>query len=192
MPVYPNQVAPALELSSITGDKINIAHVAKGYDFTLLVFFRGVFCPICKMQLQEIEEHHSKLQKANMKVIAISMDDPANSIQFAKDVATKMGDETKEIQTTIAYGLSETQARQWGLYISKGREGTAEPAIFSEPGLFVLRSDSTVFMAQTQSAPFSRPSMEQLIGGLSFAKEHNYPARGTLSSATTAAKVPVH
>jgi hypothetical protein len=89
----------------------------------------------------------------------------------------------KDIKTTVAYGLSEKQAREWGLYISKGREGTAEPSLFSEPGLFVINPDNSIFMVQTQSAPFSRPSTEQLIFGLSFAKENNYPARGTLTAA---------
>lgn len=183
MTVYPAEQAPNLELLTISGEKVNLADVAKDLDFTLVVFFRGVFCPICKMQLQDIEEHFEKLAESRMKVIAVSMDNQANSIQFAKDVATNMNrNDEKDIKTTIAYGFPEKQAREWGLYISEGREGTAEPALFSEPGLFVIKPDNSVFMAQTQSAPFTRPSTEQLIGGLNFAKEHSYPARGTLTA----------
>ena len=90
MTVYPTEQAPALELSTISGEKINLVDVAKDQDFTLVVFFRGVFCPICKMQLQDIEEHYEKLAESNMKVIAVSMDNQENSIEFAKDVATNM------------------------------------------------------------------------------------------------------
>ena len=183
MTVYPSEQAPALELSTISGKKISLADAAKDQYFTLVVFFRGVFCPICKMQLQDIEENFEKLAESNMKVIAVSMDSKDNSVEFAKDVATNMGrEDANDIKTTIAYGLPEKQAREWGLYISQGREGTREPAVFSEPGLFVIKPDNSVFMAQTQSAPFSRPSTEQLIFGLGYAKENNYPARGTLTA----------
>ena len=183
MAVYPAEQAPALELTTISGEKINLADAAKDQDFTVVVFFRGVFCPICKMQLQDIEENFEKLAENNMKVIAVSMDSKDNLIEFVKDVATNMGrSDSNDIKTTIAYGLPEKQAREWGLYISEGRKGTREPAVFSEAGLFVIKPDNSVFMAQTQSAPFTRPSTDQLIFGLSYAKAHNYPARGTLTA----------
>jgi hypothetical protein len=98
------------------------------------------------------------------------------------DVAAAMGESS--LKTTIAYGMTEKQAREWSLYISKGLDGTSEPGAFAEPGLFVLKPDNSIFMAMTQSAPFSRPSMDQLIFGLQYAKEHNYPARGTLTRPT--------
>lgn len=194
MTLYPTEQAPVLDLFTLDADdgetKVNLSQVAKDHDFTLVVFYRGVFCPVCKMQLRDIEEHYQQLSDANMKVIAVSMDTKENATIFAKNVAasvvgnTEDKEEAQKLQTTIAYGMTEKQAREWGLYISKGREGTAEPAVFSEPGVFVVKPDNSVFMAMTQSAPFARPSTEQLIGGLQFAKAHNYPARGTLTAMT--------
>jgi hypothetical protein len=79
----------------------------------------------------------------------------------------------------LAYGLPEDQARQWGLYISGKREGSEEPETFSEPGLFLIRPDMTLYFAQVQSAPFTRPSIDQLLQGMKIVEEHDYPARGT-------------
>ena len=183
MTVYPKEQAPALELSAVDGNKVNLTDIAKDNDFTIVVFYRGIFCPICKMYLKEIEENYEALSAANMKVVAISMDTEEKAKTFASEVAVSVNESS--LKTTIAYGMIEKQAREWGLYISKGREGTAEPAVFSEPGLFVLKPDNSVFMAMTQSAPFTRPSIPQLIGGLSYAQEHKYPARGTLTKTPT-------
>ena len=75
--------------------------------------------------------------------------------------------------------LSEETAREWGLYISDKREGSDEPDRFSEPGLFLIRPDGTLYMAQVQSAPFTRPSIDQLLEGVKVITEKDYPPRGT-------------
>src|SRR3546814_15465983 len=41
---------------------------------------------------------------------------------------------------TIGFGLSETKAREWGLYISESI-ADKEPRRFNEPGQFVVRPD---------------------------------------------------
>jgi hypothetical protein len=114
--------------------------------------------------------------------VAISMDPKEKADQFAKEVAASMDEDAKRdvLELPIAYGLTEEEASQWGLYLSSTKmEGPGEPDLFAEPGLFVIRPDNTVFMAQVQSAPFTRPNISQLIGGLNYGFENNYPARGT-------------
>ena len=81
----------------------------------------------------------------------------------------------------LVYDLSEEQAREWGLYISEKREGSQEPEKFSEPGLFLLRPDLSLYLAITQSAPFTRPSLDQLLEGIDIIKKNDYPPRGTLT-----------
>lgn len=81
----------------------------------------------------------------------------------------------------LAHSLTEEQAREWGLYISEKREGSQEPDKFSEPGLFLLRPDRSLFFAVTQSAPFTRPPLDDLLSGLDFVIENDYPTRGTLT-----------
>ena len=48
-----------------------------------------------------------------------------------------------------------------------------------------MQPDGNVFFASIQNAPFTRPRMEQMIMGLTYAAENNYPTRGTLTKATT-------
>ena len=79
----------------------------------------------------------------------------------------------------LVYDMSEDMAREWGLFISSKREGSDEPETFSEPGLFLIRPDLTVYFAQVQSAPFTRPDLDQLMEGLDIIKKNEYPPRGT-------------
>ncbi len=97
------------------------------------------------------------------------------------DRAAVAHDEWKTGDLPLAHSMTEKQAREWGLYISEGRDGTDEPAIFSEPGLFLIRPDGELYFAVTQNAPFTRPSLDQLLQGIDYVTKNDYPTRGTLT-----------
>jgi hypothetical protein len=83
-------------------------------------------------------------------------------------------------QLDLAHDLPEQTARDYGLYIS-GAISDKEPERFSEPGLFLVNPDGTLYFAAVQSMPFTRPPLDELLMGISYARSHGYPARGTLS-----------
>jgi nitric oxide reductase subunit B len=63
----------------------------------------------------------------------------------------------------------------------KGRKtsiGIEEPALFSEPGVFLVRPDGTLYYGAVQTMPFARPSFQDLLGAIDFAIAKDYPARG--------------
>ena len=88
-------------------------------------------------------------------------------------------------ELSVGYGVSDAQVRDWGLHRSAGRGKTSigieEPAEFSEPGLFIVRPDNTLYWGQVSTMPFARPHFREIIGALKFALEKDYPARGELS-----------
>lgn len=61
--------------------------------------------------------------------------------------------------------------------------GIEEPALFSEPGLFLVNPDQTLYYMSVQSMPFVRPHLSELLGALDFAIDKNYPARGEYTGA---------
>ncbi len=83
---------------------------------------------------------------------------------------------------TVGYGLDLEVARAWGLYISTSRGktslGIVEPERFSEPGLFLIRPDQTLYAAIIHTMPFARPHFAEVVAALDFILEHDYPARG--------------
>ena len=82
----------------------------------------------------------------------------------------------------FGYGLPLSVAREWGLSISTSRGKTSigieEPALFSEPGVFLVRPDQTLYYASVQTMPFVRPHFSELVGAVDFALSKDYPARG--------------
>jgi peroxiredoxin len=108
-------------------------------------------------------------KKSNTEVIAVSMDNKEKALKTKSDWSIK--------NLNIAYGLSEDDARKWGLYISKSIK-EAESDIFCEPGLFIIREDGTLYLANTSNMPWARPDLTDFPAKLIFAEENNYPVRG--------------
>ena len=79
-------------------------------------------------------------------------------------------------------GSTLAAARDWGLFISSSRgktsAGIEEPAQFSEPGVFLVRPDGTLYWSAIQTMPFARPHFRELLSAVDFVIAKDYPARG--------------
>ena len=166
--IIPGKKVPYLQLDTIdshtwsTDDHLNKKN-------SMVVFYRGLHCPVCAVFLKQIDNQLLDYKKANTEVIAVSMD--------SKDNALKAKSLWSIDNLSIAYGLKEENAREWGLYISKSIK-EVESDIFCEPGLFIIREDATVYLANTSNMPWARPDVSDLPAKLIFAQENNYPVRG--------------
>lgn len=106
--------------------------------------------------------------------MAISSDDEAR----AAETRTGWGLEALR----LGYGLDLATARQWGLFVSTGRGktsiGVEEPARFSEPAIYLVRPDGTLYFGSVQTMPFARPHFAEILGAIDMVVAKNYPARG--------------
>ena len=109
-----------------------------------------------------------------VEVVVVSSDEKGRAEEAKRDWELE--------NLTIGYGMSIEKARQWGLYISTGRgktsAGIEEPAIFNEPGLFLVRPDKTLYASNIVTMPFTRPRFKEVLGALDVIIEKDYPARG--------------
>lgn len=170
MPRYP---VPALNVPLTNGGRFVLgANPAKHFD--LLVFYRGLHCPICAKYLLELERLAPEFAKRGVQLLAVSSDEADRAQQMATKVNAN--------GLLLGYGLSLRTAREWGLYISSSRGKTSigieEPSLFSEPGVFLVRPDGTLYYGAVQTMPFARPQFQDLLGAIDFAIDKNYPARG--------------
>ncbi|MBV7267065.1 peroxiredoxin-like family protein [Erythrobacter ani] len=168
----PGQKVPALDLPLTIDAQYDLAKQSPE-NFTLAVFYRGRHCPICKGYLEELGGKLGEFTERGINVVAVSMD--------AKDRAMVVDKEWETGDVPLAYDMSEENAREWGLYISQKRPDSDEPDVFSEPGLFVIRPDGELYFASVQNAPFTRPPLDQLLQGLDYVMNNDYPTRGTLT-----------
>ena len=171
--LMPRQAVPALSVPTLDHGHFTLGEDAAP-NFTVVVFYRGLHCPICLKYLLELGRLQADFEQRGVKVIAISSD--------ARDRAQAMADKLRAPALRVGYDLSLAQARAWGLYISTSRGTTSigieEPALFSEPGVFIVRPDSTLYYGAVQTMPFARPHFDELLAALDFALDKNYPARG--------------
>lgn len=165
----PRQPAPALDLPLVGGGRFDLA-AATPNQFTLVVAYRGVHCPQCKKQLSELDGRLGELRDVGVdEVVAVSGDDQERAERAVREW------ELQDLR--VAYGMDEATMRAWGLYVSKGLTDS-EPALFGEPGLFLVRPDASLYSAHVQSTPFARPRLDDLLEALAFVREKDYPARG--------------
>jgi len=170
--IKPGDKVPALNLPLTIDAEYDLSKQTPN-NFTLIVFYRGKHCPICKNQLKSLAGKLDEFTKRGINTVAVSMD--------SKERAMVVDSEWESGDVPLAYSMSEDTAREWGLYISKKREGSDEPDVFSEPGMFLVRPDGTLYYASTQNAPFARPPFDELLQGIDYILKNDYPTRGTLT-----------
>ena len=176
--LMPRQPVPALEVPTLAHGGFKLAADAPG-SFSLVVFYRGLHCPICLKYLLELGRLQPEFDKRGVKLIALSTD--------PQDRAQAMADKLKAPDLRVGYGLPLAVARAWGLYISTSRGTTSigieEPALFAEPAVYLVRPDGTLYYGAVQTMPFARPHFDELLAAIDFAVAKDYPARGEYAGA---------
>ncbi|MEO7643435.1 MAG: peroxiredoxin-like family protein [Ramlibacter sp.] len=171
--LVPRQIVPELSVATLQHGSFDLA-AEKPERMTLVCFYRGLHCPICANYLKELERLTPAFAAQGVSTIAISGD--------TKDRAQEMAQKVVASQLRIGYDLPLAVARQWGLYISTSRGktsiGITEPDLFSEPGVFLVRPDLTLYYMSVQTMPFVRPSFAEMTQALDFVIKNDYPARG--------------
>lgn len=166
--VRPGARVPPLELPLAGGGTFRLADAAPRL-FTMLVFNRGLHCPVCRAQLSELNRRFEELAENGIDVVSISGENEQR--------ARQMRDEWKIDKVPLAYGLSEAQMREWGLFVSHGINAD-EPAVFNEPALFLISPDGSAYYESILSMPVGRPHLDDLLRGIEYWTAHHYPARG--------------
>ena len=169
----PRQPVPDLHVPTLAhGDFVLSADAAP--RFTMLVFYRGLHCPICVKYLLELGRLLPEFDKRGVKALALSSD--------TRERASAVADELGSPDLRIGHDLPLLVARACGLHISTSRgmtsAGIEEPALFSEPGLFLVRPDGSLYYGAVQTMPFARPHFDDLLTALDFVIAKDYPARG--------------
>lgn len=173
MPLKPRKPVPALELETVGGGNWSLA-AQEPRSFTMVVFYRGLHCPVCRKYTAELNAMIGDFDRRGVSTMIASTD----SRERAEETKLKWGLSA----LAVGYGVTIDKAREWGLYVSSGRgttsAGVEEPPLFAEPGLFLVKPDGTLYWASVASMPFARPHFGEIAQAIDFALSKDYPARG--------------
>jgi len=171
--IVPRQKAPELIIETLDHGRFNLA-TEKPERLTLVCFYRGLHCPVCTNYLKELERLTPAFAQRGVETIAISSDGELRARQMVEKIAAK--------NLRVGYGLELSAAREWGLYISTSRGKSSinieEPPMFSEPGVFLIKPDHTIYYLSIQSMPFVRPNFGEMVQAVDYIIKNDYPARG--------------
>jgi peroxiredoxin len=167
--IKPRQPVPALDVPLAAGGRWTIADQHPD-RFTLVVFYRGVHCQVCREYISELDGLIGDFADAGVtSVLAVSGDDEGR--------AHRAVEEWKLSRVPVGYAHSLASMREWGLYVSKAiKEG--QPNEFGEPGLFLIRPDGTLYASVLGTMPFMRPRLKDVLETVRWVNDKDYPARG--------------
>ncbi len=181
-PLIPRQPVPALDIATVGGGTWSLADQSPK-ELTMVVFYRGLHCPVCANYLGDLNKRAADFEAKGLSIVVASSDNQ----ERAETAKEKWGLDN----LTVGYDVSLDNAREWGLYISAGigttSIGIEEPALFAEPGLFLVRPDGRLYFGSVQTMPFARPAFGDIAGALDFVLAKNYPARGEIVDHTAQA-----
>jgi peroxiredoxin len=107
--VHPLQVGamvPDGQLTQLNGQKVQLEKLINGKP-TVLIFYRGGWCPYCNLQMGQLVQVEPKLLDLGYQMLAISPDQPAKlseSMDKHKINYTLLSD--SELQLTRKFGLA--------------------------------------------------------------------------------------
>jgi len=173
MPLKPRQPVPSFEFETLDAGRWSLA-AQQPQNFTMVVFYRGLHCPVCRKYTAELNGMIGEFDKRGVATVITSTD--------SRERAAEAKDKWGLPNLTVGYGVPIDKAREWGLYISTSRgvtsAGVEEPPLFAEPGLFLVKPDRTLYWASISTMPFARPHFPEIAAAIDFALSKNYPARG--------------
>ncbi|REG82703.1 redoxin family protein [Marinomonas pollencensis] len=167
------ELFPTIEANLLDGSAIELGKPQAGADWQMVVVYRGKHCPLCLRYLNALENHKEALAEIGVSVVAISADSKQQLTEHMEKLT---------ISYPIAYGLTEAQMKELGVYISAPRSAQETDHNFSEPALFVINEQGRLQMVNVSNAPFLRPDLDSVVHGLGFVRNQaDYPIRGTVT-----------
>ncbi len=164
-PLLIGEIVPDLEVLNSKGHSINLLDDLKNKP-SVLIFYRGGWCPFCNMQLSEINGIQDSISELGYQIIAISPDDPKNLIPTddRHDLRYKLysdlnGDLIEGMG--IAFYTDEVTSK----FISSRSEGKPT-SILPVPSVFIVNQDGTIVFEYIAPDYKKRISAELLLAVL--------------------------
>jgi peroxiredoxin len=157
MPVlHPGDTFPSLTVKLPEGETLDLPHSLEGH-FSVILFFRGSWCPYCNAQLRAFQRASTSLAEMDVKIVALSVDDEATT----QELITKNGLEFPIGHSADAKALAE----ETGAFVND------DPSFVQSTG-FVLDPSGRVVVSVYSSGAIGRLVPEDVVGMIRYLSEH--------------------
>ena len=161
-PLLIGEKAPNTTLQTIDGKSVSFLETLSK-DKTILVFYRGGWCPYCNQHLSALAEAEPELLKLGYKIIAISPD-AAKSLEETKSKEkvnyTLLSD--SENNFSKAFGLAFEAPKKYEKYLLKG-SNNVNSNVIPVPSVFILDKNGIILFEYIAPDYKNRLSNELLL-----------------------------
>ncbi len=136
-PLLIGEKIPDVNLKSIDNEEVRLSKLFKEKR-TILVFYRGGWCPYCNLHLAALGEAEAELLELGYQIIAISPDAPKNlKVTEEKDKVNYLllSDSKGELAQSV--GIAFEAPKNYESVIAKGSEGV-NTTFLPVPSVFIV------------------------------------------------------
>ena len=157
-PVRNGEEAPDFTLEDLQGNTVTLSE-ARGKTATVVVFYRGYWCPFCARQLAELRS----LAKGNeqIRLLAISVDDHETTKKFIEKISS---DGNGSVNFTMLSDPDHKVIDRYGLH-DPAYDGTKFDGI-PHPAVYVINKAGRVAWSKVESDYKVRPSNADILAAL--------------------------
>lgn len=143
-PLLIGEDVPSISLKSSDGKTVSTTDIIKSKK-TILVFYRGGWCPYCNAHLSALAEAETQLIEQGYQIIAISPDSPKSLMETQtkeKLNYTLLSDSDGAFAK--AFGIAFSAPEGYGKYLKESSEDLNTELYIPVPSLFVLNETGTI------------------------------------------------
>jgi len=168
-PLLVGERIPVLKLPTSTG-KIFDLNASVSQTPTILVFYRGGWCPYCSKQLSGLQEIEKELKDLGYQLIAISTDSPENlskTIDKGKLGYTLLSD--ADLKAAKDFGIAFKGPKSYDKFLPGTSGGKNVDKLLPVPSVFILNRKGRILfeyinpdITQRLSAPLMKAAAAAL------------------------------
>lgn len=144
----PGDPFPALSISLIGGSQMKLPQALAGH-FSVVLVFRGSWCPYCNAQLRAFERARDRFEQMGVRIVALSADDEA---------ATRELVDKHRLSFPVGHSADvEAVHAAVGSFVGPGRQHLESTG-------FVLDPDGRVIVSVYSSGAIGRLVPDDVIG----------------------------
>ena len=148
---------PDLSISTIGGGQVVLPRDVEGF-YTVILFYRGAWCPYCKAQLAAFARARASLQSIGVEIVAVSVDDEVVSAELVDKM---------RLNFPVGFGVNADDiSAATGAYV-------AEDAAYLQSTGFVLDKQGRILTAVYSSGAIGRLVPEDVAGFVRYIERHD-------------------
>lgn len=168
-PLLAGEQIPVIKLPSSTGKMFDL-NLSVSQTPTILIFYRGGWCPYCSKQLSGLQEIEKELRDLGYQLIAISTDSPENlskTIDKEKLGYTLLSD--ADLKAAKDFGIAFKSPKGYDKFLPGTSGGKNVDKLLPVPSVFILNRKGRILfeyinpdITQRLSAPLMKAAAAAL------------------------------